>query len=317
MRALLIFSLVAFSLPLSPFQAWAQIEAPSERPFILILGIGQDAGVPQSGDHTHPGWTDPESAHLATSLGLVDPASGKKWMFEASPDFRRQWYMLEQTEPSSGQLTPEGIFLTHAHIGHYTGLMFLGHESIGASNVSVYAMPLMADFLELNGPWDQLVRLQNIRMRRMGENIPVRLTNQIQVIPFIVPHRQEYAEVVGYRIEGPNRTALFIPDIDSWEEWEDEGHRLEGVLQSVDIAFIDGSFFANGEIPGRDMSGFPHPFISHTMDRLKDLPENQRSKIRFIHLNHTNPALDLNSSEAQSIIEAGFGLARPFERYDL
>jgi len=317
MRALLIFSLVAFSLPLSPFRAWAQIEAPSERPFILILGIGQDAGVPQSGNHTHPGWTDPESAHLATSLGLVDPASGKKWMFEASPDFRRQWYMLEQTEPSSGQLTPEGIFLTHAHIGHYTGLMFLGHESIGASNVSVYAMPLMADFLELNGPWDQLVRLQNIRMRRMGENIPVRLTNQIQVIPFIVPHRQEYAEVVGYRIEGPNRTALFIPDIDSWEEWEDEGHRLEGVLQSVDIAFIDGTFFANGEIPGRDMSGFPHPFISHTMDRLKDLPENQRSKIRFIHLNHTNPALDLNSSEAQSIIEAGFGLARPFERYDL
>ncbi len=317
MRALLAFSIVALWLQLNPFNARAQILAPSQGPFILVLGIGQDAGVPQSGNHTHPGWTDPESAYLATSLGLVDPNSGKKWMFEASPDFRRQWYMLERTEPSSDQLTPDGIFLTHAHIGHYTGLMFLGHESIGASSVSVYAMPLMADYLELNGPWDQLVRHQNIRLRRMGENIPVRRTNEIQVVPFLVPHRQEYSEVVGYRIEGPSRTALFIPDIDSWEEWDNEGHRLEGVLQSVDLALIDGSFFANGEIPGRDMSDFPHPFISHTMNRLKNLPDNQRSKIRFIHLNHTNPALYLDSEAAQSVFDAGFGLARPLERYDL
>ncbi|GMQ80738.1 MAG: pyrroloquinoline quinone biosynthesis protein PqqB [Rhodothermia bacterium] len=317
MRALLTFSMVALSLQLSPFIAMAQIGGPSQGPFILVLGIAQDAGVPQSGDHTHPGWTDPEYAHLATSLGLVDPNSGKKWMFDASPDFRQQWYLLERTEPSSNQLTPDGIFLTHAHIGHYTGLMFLGHESIGASSVSVYAMPLMAEFLELNGPWEQLVRYQNIRLRRMGENIPVRLTNEIQVIPFLVPHRQEYSEVVGYRIEGPNRTALFIPDIDSWEEWDDQGRRLEGVLQSVDLAFIDGSFFANGEIPGRDMSGFPHPFISQTMNRLKNLPDTQRAKIRFIHLNHTNPALNLESEAAKSVIDAGFGLARRLERYDL
>ncbi|MCH8123612.1 MAG: pyrroloquinoline quinone biosynthesis protein PqqB, partial [Bacteroidetes bacterium] len=112
-------------------------------------------------------------------------------------------------------------------------------------------------------------------------------------------------------------TALFIPDIDSWEEWDEEGYRIEGVLQSVDIAFIDGSFFADGEIPGRDMSGFPHPFISHTMSRLSALPDNQRSKIRFIHLNHTNPALNLESEAAKSVIEAGFGLARPLDRYDL
>lgn len=317
MRGLLVITIGALFLRMSPIAARAQVTAPSQRPFILVLGIGQDAGVPQSGNHSHPGWANPDAAHLATSLGLVDPNSGKKWMFEASPDFRRQWYMLETTEPSSDALAPDGVFLTHAHIGHYTGLMFLGNESMGASNVSVYAMPLMADYLELNGPWDQLVRYQNVRLHKMGEKIPVRLTHELQVIPFLVPHRQEYSEVVGYRIEGPNRTALFIPDIDSWEEWDEEGYRIEGVLQSVDIAFIDGSFFADGEIPGRDMSDFPHPFISHTMSRLSALPDNQRSKIRFIHLNHTNPALNLESEAAKSVIEAGFGLARPLDRYDL
>ena len=175
----------------------------------------------------------------------------------------------------------------------------------------------MADYLELNGPWEQLVNYENIRIRRIAPNAPVRLSNEIRVVPFLVPHRQEYSEVAGYRIEGPNRTMLFIPDIDSWEDWDLEGHRIEAVIQSVDIAFIDGSFFANGEIPGRDMSGFPHPFISHTMERLRSLPDSQRAKVRFIHLNHTNAALDITSEEARAVIDAGFGLARPMERYGL
>ncbi len=292
-------------------------QSSEQGPFLVVLGIAQDAGVPQAGNHQHAAWTNPELAHMATSLGLVDPESGRKWMFEATPDFREQWYALEQVEPSSGASVPDGIFLTHAHIGHYTGLMFLGHESMGADRVSVYAMPRMADFLSRNGPWDQLIRMNNIRLRRLAQTVPVRLATEVQVIPFLVPHRQEYSEVVGYRIEGPNRTALFIPDIDSWEDWDATGKRIEGILQTVDIAFIDGSFFADGEIQGRNMTGFPHPFISHTMERLADLPDSQKSKIRFIHLNHTNPALLPDSEAARSIIDAGFGIAARMERVDL
>lgn len=313
---LLLLSLL-FACALLAGGAHAQIQQSTQGPYLLVLGIGQDAGVPQAGFHDHPGWTDPDAAHFATSLGLVDPVSGQKWLFEATPDFRRQWYVLEKAAPSSGAIAPDGIFLTHAHIGHYAGLMFLGHESMGTNDVSVYAMSKMADFLEINGPWDQLVRFQNIRLRRMGENVPIQLTRDIRVVPFLVPHRQEYSEVVGYRIIGPNRTVLFIPDIDSWEEWDVLGHRIEGVLESVDIAFVDGSFFANGEIPGRNMSDFPHPFITHTMHRLAALPENQRNKVYFIHLNHTNLALDPDSEAAQAVREAGFHLAMPLQRIDL
>ena len=35
----------------------------------------------------------------------------------------------------------------------------------------------------------------------------------IKVNPFLVPHRDEFSETVGYQIEGPNKTALFIPGI--------------------------------------------------------------------------------------------------------
>ena len=101
--------------------------------------------------------------------------------------------------------------------------------------------------------------------------------------------------MVGYRIDGPVRSALYLPDIDSWEEWDAMGVRLEEVLATVDVAFLDATFFADGEIPGRDMSGFPHPFIRTTMNRLAPLPATERAKVVFIHLNHTNPALDPTS----------------------
>ena len=167
----------------------------------------------------------------------------------------------------------------------------------------------MADFLTYNGPWSQLVQYNNIRIRELRHTVPARLTDHIKVIPLLVPHRQEYSETVAYRIEGPNRSVLFVPDIDSWEDWDLEGTRIERILQTVDVAYVDGTFYADGEIPGRDMSTFPHPFITTTMDRLASLPEDQRSKVRFIHLNHTNPATDPTSEQAAEIAARGFHVA--------
>jgi pyrroloquinoline quinone biosynthesis protein B len=308
--------------------AFAQLSGDTDAPYLMVLGISQDGGTPQAGSNDHPAWTDPSKRRLATSLGLIDPRTGKTWMFDATPDFRQQWFDLDtearQVGPSAEgsdstntlprRAAPDGIFLTHAHMGHYVGLMFLGHESMGASRVTVYAMKEMADYLSLNGPWEQLVRYENITVRELRHTVPVSLANDLKVIPLLVPHRQEYSEVVGYRIEGPNRSALFIPDIDSWADWDIEGTRIERILQTVDVAYLDGTFFANGEIPGRDMSTFPHPFVTTTMDRLASLPDDQRAKVRFIHLNHTNPAADPTSSEAQQISERGFNVSTRGEK---
>jgi pyrroloquinoline quinone biosynthesis protein B len=202
-------------------------------------------------------------------------------------------------------------------MGHYTGLMHLGYEVIGAESVPVYAMPEMYEFLGANGPWDQLVRYQNIELRRLENGVPVKLNDRITVTPFLVPHRQEYTEVVGFRVQGPNRSVLFIPDIDRWEDWDASGTRIEDEIAKVDVAYLDGTFYANGEIPGRDMTGIPHPFITHSMERFRALPAEERDKIRFIHLNHTNPALDAESAARKTIRNNGFHIAEEKERIDL
>ena len=147
----------------------------------------------------------------------------------------------------------------------------------------------------------------------MSHGVPVVLNQRISVTPLLVPHRQEFSEVVGLRIEGPNRSVLFIPDIDSWEEWEETGTRIEDEIARVDVAYLDATFFANGEIPGRDMTGFRHPFITHSMERFRDLPDMERAKVRFIHLNHTNPALWADTEARQTIEANGFRVAEEGE----
>lgn len=283
-------------------------------PTLVVLGIAQDGGVPQTGDADAPGWTDPARRRRVVSLGVV--ADGRRWLFEATPDLPEQLAHLDRAAPRTGAAVLDGVFLTHAHIGHYTGLMFLGHESLGARRVPVFAMPRMADFLRTNGPWSQLVRYENVEIRELADGVPVPLAEGLTVTPFVVPHRQEFSEVVGYRIDGPRRSVLFIPDIDSWREWDEAGTRLEDALATVDLAYLDATFYANGEIPGRDMSGFPHPFITTTMARLADLPASERAKVRFIHLNHTNPALWPGPAR-EAIEAAGMRVAAEGERVGL
>ena len=283
---------------------------------LIVLGIAQDAGKPQIGNNDDPAWADPTLQRHATSLALVDnrPENAKRWLFEATPDLKKQLHHLDQLTPTATSSHPDGVFLTHAHIGHYAGLLMFGHEAMGAENMTVYAMPRMADFLAENGPWSQLVRYHNIILAIMAAGQPEQLATDIVVTPILVPHRQEFSEVVGFRIEGPNQSALFIPDIDSWEDWDAEGTRIEDVISSVDTAYLDATFFADGEIPGRDMSGFPHPFVSHSMERFSSLPESERNKIRFIHLNHTNPLLAPNAPERNIVKNNGFNIADEGEK---
>lgn len=259
-----------------------------------------------------PGWQNPALKRGAASLGLIDPQANKKYVFEATPNFPEQLYQLELEAPAA-QYSLAGIFLTHAHIGHYTGLMYLGHEAMGASGVNVYAMPRMAQYLQTNGPWSQLVDYKNIVITPLQEGVANKL-GQLTVEPFLVPHRDEFSETVGYRISGPNKSALFIPDINKWSEWEVD---LSGMLATVDYALLDATFYADGELPGRDMSKVPHPFVVETMQDLQALPAAERNKVWFIHFNHSNPLLDADSEQSQQVRANGFNIAVEGLRLDL
>ena len=284
-------------------------------PYLYVLGIAQDAGYPQAGcykPHCLHGWKDKELRKPVVSLGLIDPKSKKKYMFEATPNFPEQLYELEVEAPTSEYEFSE-IFLTHAHIGHYTGLMFLGHESMGATQVPVFAMSKMSEFLKTNGPWSQLVSYQNIAIKPILHQQEVDL-NTVKVTPFLVPHRDEYSETVGYKIQGPNKSAIFIPDINKWNIWEKS---ISEMIKSVDYALIDATFYANGEIPGRDMSQIPHPFVTETMQTLRHLPKSDKSKVWFIHMNHTNPLLNSESPESNHVKSEGYNIAKVGDKIEL
>ena len=281
--------------------------AEERAPYIYILGVAQDAGFPQAGcykPHCMPGWNDPEKKINVTSLGLIDPTSKKKYIFEATPNFPEQLFLLEQEAPSD-DFSLNGIFITHAHIGHYTGLMYLGREAMGANGLPIYVMPKMEQYLRENGPWSQLIALNNISLMPL-RNDRSEVFNNLKVTPFLVPHRDEFSETVGYSIQGPKKTALFIPDINKWSQWKE--NILERI-QLVDYALIDATFYDNNELPGRDMSKIPHPFVVETMATLSLLPREQREKVWFIHMNHTNPLLNVNSDQAQGVRAQGFNIA--------
>jgi pyrroloquinoline quinone biosynthesis protein B len=279
------------------------------RPYTVVLGIAQDGGSPQAGCRKKC-CTAGRAANVA-SLALVDPASRRWWLFDATPDFRAQWARMTRAAPAC---TLAGVFLTHAHIGHYTGLAHLGREVMGARAVPVWAMPRMREFLATNGPWDQLVRLRNIELRPLAADSAIALGDSLAVTPFAVPHRDEYSETVGFRIAGPRGAIAFLPDIDKWERWD---RRIEDVLDDVTVAYLDATFFDGTELPGRNMSEIPHPFVVESLQRFAPLPAATRSRVRFIHLNHTNPALVPGSGERLRIERAGMRVAAEGERVGL
>ena len=287
------------------------------QPYVVVLGVGQDGGFPQAGTREAAPWEDRERRRLPVSLGIVDPVSGERWMVEATPALPEQLQALERIAPVEGIPGLSGILLTHAHVGHYSGLIHLGREVIGARGVPVYAMPRMEEFLRENGPWDQLVSLENIELRPLAAGLPTRLNQRIQVTPILVPHRDEYSETVGFVISGPQRSVFFLPDIDKWEAWDALGTRIEDVIAGVDAAYLDATFFGDGEIPGRAMSEIPHPFVEESLARFGPLPLAEREKVRFIHLNRTNPVGWPGTPEWNRVVDTGMRIALRGERVGL
>ena len=282
---------------------------------IVILGVAQDAGYPQAmcyRPHCIDGWMDKDKRLGATSIAVMNLAGRSKILFEATPQMPEQLYQLEQIAPTD-MFSLDGVFLTHAHIGHYTGLMYFGHEAVGAHRMPVFAMPKMAEFLKSNGPWSQLVTYRNIDLKPLNNEVAVNIKG-IEITPVLVPHRDEFSETVGYYIKGPNKTALFIPDINKWQLWN---RNLVEEVKSIDYALIDATFYADGEIPGRAMADIPHPFVVESMALFADAADEEKAKIHFIHMNHTNPLLKPDSDESKEVIKAGFNIARPGMRLDL
>ena len=258
---------------------------------IVILGVAQDGGYPHIGctkvccsavwQHKRPG-------NNVVSFAVVDTVQHTWWLFEATPDMTSQLQLFREITQEKYAYLPTGIFVTHAHMGHYTGLMYLGREAMNASEIPVYCLPKMGKFLTTNGPWSQLVSLKNIRVEPMQADSTVYLSPTVSVTAFAVPHRDEFSETAGFRIMAGTKRVLFIPDIDKWSKWS---RSIVEEVKNVDIALLDATFSTGLELPNRKISEVPHPFVSETIALFQNQDKDVNRKIYFIHFNHTNPLL--------------------------
>ncbi|MBK9284115.1 MAG: pyrroloquinoline quinone biosynthesis protein PqqB [Sphingobacteriaceae bacterium] len=261
-------------------------------PFIMVLGVAQDAGYPQIGCNKaccEKAWKNDSLKQEITCLALVSPQDKKWWLIEATPDISKQLRRFSELTQGAYSFLPDGIFITHAHIGHYTGLMQLGREAMNTSKVPVYVLPKMKKFLETNGPWNQLVSLKNIELKDLNTKSSEKLNNSISVETFTVPHRDEYSETAGFIFRLKSKKYLFIPDIDRWTQFNGD---IVKKVNEMDYAFLDATFYSEHELPGRNIKEIPHPLVKESMQYFGGNFEiNQKKKIIFIHFNHTNPLL--------------------------
>lgn len=295
---------------------------------LVVLGAAQDGGFPQvlctlpccsSADTTTDDTSTtsiPRKRGLVTCIGVR--ADDELFLFDATPDLPEQVKLLAR---DGGHLA--GIFLTHAHIGHYLGLVYLGREAANLRELPTYAMPRMSSFLRDNAPFSQLVALGNVKLEPLRAGSAVELAaGALRVTPVAVPHRGEFSETVGYVIRGPSRAALFVPDIDSWSQWEVEsGKTLAEHVAEVDVAFLDATFYSGDSSAlrgaARDLKEVPHPLVVDSMQRLAEAAAEERSKVHFLHFNHTNPLLDPSSDEAKEVVKRGFRIATLGQRIGL
>jgi pyrroloquinoline quinone biosynthesis protein B len=283
------------------------ISVNSQSEYIYILGNTQDAGLPHIGCQ-HPFCEDNFNIyeeHYTTSIAVVNSDLKKYILFEATPDITFQLNNLKRNIFDEF-LLPESIYITHAHIGHYTGLMYFGREALGAKDLMVKVLPRMSNFLQNNGPWSQLVDINNIKIKEINFGSTTKELANIDITPMKVPHRDEYSETAGYIIKGKNKKALFIPDIDKWEKWDRD---LSQISKEFDFLLIDATFYDSKEI-NRDINEIPHPLVTETIDLLSGLDLESRNKVYFIHMNHTNMMLDPNSKLSRLVLSKGFNIAR-------
>jgi pyrroloquinoline quinone biosynthesis protein B len=280
-------------------------------PTVRFLGSAQDGGFPHAAclcERCEAAISSPTSARNVASLALLD--GERSYLIDATPDIREQLRMLRDRSTVQGRVNRQpldGIFLTHAHLGHYTGLAFFGFEAIHAQAIPLFASEAMLKFLQGNGPWSQLFDLENLKAMRLSPASSIQLSESLNVTAIKVPHRDEFADTVGFLIAGPTKRLFYVPDTDGWDAWDEP---IESWLEqhSVDILVADGTFFSLDELPGRDVSSIGHPLIEDSMERLSGLVEAGSVEVYFTHFNHSNPLLNADGETARRITAAGFKL---------
>jgi pyrroloquinoline quinone biosynthesis protein B len=285
---------------------------------ITVLGTAQDAGIPQIGCECRnciSARSDDRFYRLVASLAIINPATGKCYLIDCTPDFKKQFGLVqalrdkylprgsgpEVEQDYQSDLGLDGILLTHAHMGHYIGLLQLGKEAYASNSIPTYATRSMKKFLSSNQPFKGLIKNRNIEPLIISHGKPCVKEDNLLITPYLVQHRHEYSDTIGFQITGPEKRLLYIPDMDKFTK------PILEIIPKMDYIIMDGTFFDRDELgPRRKYLEVPHLTISESIPVLKQYLKTTR--VFYSHFNHSNPALDPESSEAKNIKANGFGI---------
>lgn len=273
---------------------------------VHLLGTAQDAGVPHAGcscSNCTRAWSEPQHRRLPASLALRD--DDQWFLIDATPAISEQLHRMSDIAPDARF---SGLLLTHLHMGHYTGLLQFGRESMSTRLLPLYATRQVITFLEQNEPWKSLIEEDNIAPQEIAPNRSFALTDHLSVMPIAVPHRAEYSDTMAFVSRTADLRLLYLPDIDGWSGWDRD---IRDVVEDVDVALLDATFFSASELPGRDLAGIPHPFVVDTVDRLHGTTRD----VRLIHLNHSNP-LCHDGPERRQVEQAGLRVANDLDAWN-
>ncbi|MGI9586307.1 MAG: MBL fold metallo-hydrolase [Acidimicrobiia bacterium] len=261
---------------------------------LIVLGSGQDGGTPQFGS---PGAVG--SDRSASSVALV-VSDGPVLLFDASPDIRSQARLLPTRGPDDQPV--DAVFVTHAHMGHYAGLLHFGKEAAATSNIPLFAPDSVVTFLEANEPWATLFNDGHLESFPLDHGTATVEDIEVQAIP--VPHRPDFSSTCAFTVSVQGDPwILYVPDIDSWDLWPEASTELA----RHPVCLIDATFSDQAELPRRDFSDFPHPLVWDTINRFAEIATTTR--LILTHINHSNALGDPDSAIALQAKSRGFEVA--------
>lgn len=271
--------------------------------FAIVLGEMQDAGLPHIGCRCVRCLSG--RIGYAACLGIVDTRGDQTavYLLDATPDIKYQlnlvagWLGPHPERPSRFN-APNAIFITHAHMGHIGGLPQLGPEALAGAAVPVYTSLQLGKLLQETKLWSPMV--SHLDLRPLHPSQTVHLSPNLTLTPISVPHRDECrVGTFAFRLQGPQKTLLYLPDIDNWQQWA----AAKSVLADADTAIVDASFYSVDELNGRPPVA--HPLIPDTLAFFAHWPGD----LVLTHFNHTNPVLEKGSAAETAVAEAGAYLA--------
>ncbi|MDP6528474.1 MAG: MBL fold metallo-hydrolase [Gemmatimonadota bacterium] len=268
-------------------------------PRAIVLGSVQDGGFPHLGcacEACLSAVGDPRRARRVACLGLI--TRGGVAVIDATPDLPAQLRELARCAGQSFDTPPRALLLTHLHAGHVAGLPLFGREAWAATGTPLWATEANLHFLESQEPLARLFREGHLSPQVLHPGWDTALDDlMIQAIP--VPHRSEAGDTVGFRIEGPERSLFYAPDLDALTP------DTIAQVRAADVAILDGTFFRRSELNRDDSNAVPHPAIADSLPVLAGID----TEIRFTHMNHTNPVLDPDSPDRRAVEGMGMRIS--------